>query len=217
MVARDTRTEADLLLLGDGSEVIVQLEARFNREAVHAGCVGQQVKLQGVATFPRRRAQETMGNNDRGFAAGFDNVFDRFRIPRAQMLDDSISVLVYVLRHSFSFTRYRLFVPVQRALFPEIEVTNQQDGDVYHHFDKTIQSQLAKHVGPRIQKNRFHIEQNENHRDQVKLYREGFTGVACGLHATLIGLQLGLAGAPPADQLGKASDKAGKYGGNQQL
>ena len=94
MVAWNARTEADLLLLRDGREVIVQLKARLNGEAVNAGGVGKQIKLQGVATFLRSRAQKAVGNDDRGFAVKFDYILDRFCVPTAQMLDDSISALI---------------------------------------------------------------------------------------------------------------------------
>src|SRR5215470_18232006 len=133
------------------------------------------------------------------------------------MLDDSISVLVCVFRHSFLSTRFRLFVPVQRALFPKIEVTNQQDGDVYHHFQKTVPSQTAKNVGPWVEKNGFHIEQNENHCYEIKFYRERLASIAGRLHATFVSLQLSLGRAPPADDLGKTGDNPSKKRGNQEL
>src|SRR5882672_1421768 len=158
-----------------------------------------------------------MRDHDGRFAVKFDHLFDGFWVPGAQMLDHSISVLIDVLRHSFSLTRSGLLVPVQRALFPEIEVTDQQDGNVYHHFDKAVQSQLAKYQRPRIQKNRFHIEQNKDHRHEVELYGKGFARVAGRLHTTFVGLLLGLVWAAPADQLRKARNRASKEGGNQQV
>src|SRR5215475_1236819 len=98
-----------------------------------------------------------MKYNDGRLAVKFDDLFNRFWIPRAQMLDDSITVLFFVFRHSIQFTR-RLLMPVARALFPEIEVTDQQDGDVNHHLDKAIPAKTAKNIGPGIKKNRFHVE-----------------------------------------------------------
>src|SRR4029077_5560879 len=68
MITWDARAEADLLSFGDGSKVIVQLKARPAGEAVNASGVRKQIKLQGVATFLRSRAQKAVGNDDRGFA-----------------------------------------------------------------------------------------------------------------------------------------------------
>ena len=116
----------------------MQFKARFDGEAVNAGGVRKQVELKCVATFLRRGAQQRMGHHDSRFAVKFDDLFYGFWVPRTQMLDHSISVLIDVLRHSFSFTRFELLVPVQRALFPKIEVTDQQDSNVYHHFHKAV-------------------------------------------------------------------------------
>ena len=66
-----------------------------------------------------------MRDHEGGLAAKFDHFFDGFGVPGTQMLDQSISVLIDVLRHSFSFTRFELLVPVQRALFPEIDIPDQ--------------------------------------------------------------------------------------------
>lgn len=157
IVPGDAGAEADFLAFRNGCQVVLKLEAGLNRKTVYASDVRKKIKLQGVTTLLGGGAQKAMGNNNSGLTAEFDYVLDRSRIPRPQMLDDSTSALVCV-RHSFSFTRYRLFVPVQRALFPEIEVTNQQDGDVNHHFQKAVPSQTAKNIGPWVKKDGFHIE-----------------------------------------------------------
>src|SRR6267142_533470 len=216
MLTRNARAQPNLLFPANRSQVVVQFEAGLDREAVNAGGVRKQVKLKCVTTFLCRRAQKPVRQNNGRLAAKFDHVLDGFGIPRAQMLDDSISVLVCVVRHLFSLTR-SLLVPVQRALFPEIEITNQQDGEVYHHFDKAIPSKTAKYVGPRIQENSFYVEQNKNHIDQIVFDREGLPGVSGRVHTAFIGLQLGLGGAPPADQLRKGCDHASKKCGSQQV
>ena len=101
MISRNASAEADLLFLGDRGEVILQLETRLDGEAIDASCVGEQVELQRITTFLRACAQKATWDNNGRFAVKFDDFFDRFWIPRAQMLDDSISVLVCVIRHSF--------------------------------------------------------------------------------------------------------------------
>ncbi len=94
MIAGNARAEADLLLLRDGSKVVIHLETRLNGEAVHASGIGQQIKLQRVTTFFGCSPQETMRNDDGSFTVVFDYLFDSLRVPSTQMLDDSVSALV---------------------------------------------------------------------------------------------------------------------------
>src|SRR5712692_702511 len=55
-------------------------------------------------------------------------------------------------------------VPIQRALFPEIDVTRQQDQDVDQHLYEPEPAQFAIDVGPGVQKDSLDIEQNEHNR-----------------------------------------------------
>src|SRR5204863_9927576 len=113
--------------------------------------------------------------------------------------DGNFNALISIGRHSFSLTRSSLFVPVQRALLPEIEVTDKQNRNIYHHVHEAVQTEIPEDEGPWIKKNRFDIEQDKDHCGQVKFYREGFTGVAGRLHATFICLEFRFAWAAPAD------------------
>src|SRR5439155_3250821 len=106
----------------NGNQVILQFESRFRGEAVHAGSVSQEVVLQlGVlaATF-RSSSQEFARHDDRGLSSVFTDFRDRFRVPRTQALSDNISDFTGRLRHDLESYLRRLFMPVQRALFPEI-------------------------------------------------------------------------------------------------
>src|SRR6267154_4401127 len=106
-------------------------------------------------------------------------------------------------------------MPVQRTLFPQIEIADQQDRDVNHHFVKAISPESAENNRPRVKKNRFYIEKNENHRDQVKLHGKWLAGIAGRLHAALVSLLFGATWPPPADQNGKGADQSGQDGGDQ--
>src|ERR1700732_3024306 len=72
-----------------------------------------------------------------------------------------------------------LFMPVERALLPQVNVPDQEDSDVNDHLFETKSTEaqgLLKHVainiGPRVQEDSFHIEQNENHGYQIELHGE---------------------------------------------
>src|SRR6267154_5914909 len=106
-------------------------------------------------------------------------------------------------------------MPVQRTLFPKIEIADQQDRDVNHHFIKAISPESAKNHRPRVEKNRFHIEKNKNHRDQVKLHGKWLASITGRLHAALVSLLLGASWPPPTDYNGKGADQSGQQGGDQ--
>src|SRR6185503_943781 len=70
----------------------------------------------------------------------------------------------------------RAFIPVKRALLDHINVTGQQQADKNHHLDVDQSSQTEsrarqclKNNCPRHEKNDLNVEQDENHRNQVKL------------------------------------------------
>src|SRR6266853_6431418 len=99
-------------------------------------------------------------------------------------------------------------MPVQRTLFPKIEIADQQDRDVNHHFIKTIAPEGAENDCPRVKKNRFHIEKNKNHSHQIKLHGKRLARVAGRLHAALVSLLFGAVWPPPADYNGKGADQS---------
>src|SRR5262249_144524 len=102
MVAGNASAEADLFSFRNRSEMGLQLKARLDGEAVNRRDVGEEVELQSVTTFLSGCTQQSIGNDDSRLAVKFDDFFGRFWIPCAKMLDDSISVLVFVRRHSFN-------------------------------------------------------------------------------------------------------------------
>src|SRR5579863_1037417 len=111
-------------------------------------------------------------------------------------------------------------MPVEGALFPQINVPDQQDSNVDKHFYEAIDSKAVRdvehitiNVSPGVQKDCFHVKENENHGYQVKLYGEGFTRVAGGLHAALIGFLLGAIGAAPADENRNRGERASQANG----
>src|ERR1700691_6118759 len=81
----------------------------------------------------------------------------------------------------------RLAVPVERALLPEENITNQQDDNVEQHLHKAKHIQLVVNKRPRIQKDRFDIEQNENQGHHVEMNRKGLARVARGGNSAFAG------------------------------
>src|SRR6185437_15033198 len=81
-------------------------------------------------------------------------------------------------------------LPLQRALFPQINVADHQDSNVQQHLDKTEHIQLLENDGPGIKENGFDIEQYENHCHHVEMHRIRLACVARGTSAALVGLLL---------------------------
>src|SRR5262249_50738206 len=159
-----------------------------SREATDGGGVGKKIKLQILATEFRRGAKELTGHNERRFTVKFNDFRDRVRVPSAKLFDYNLSVLPATVCHVMSELRRPLLVPVQRALLPKIEIPNQKDCNVQHHFIKAITPELAENHRPRVKENRFHVEKNKDHRDEVKFDGEGLARVAGRLHATFVSL-----------------------------
>src|SRR5271157_5975766 len=99
-------------------------------------------------------------------------------------------------------------MPVKCALLPEIDVSDQQDGNVKHHFYEPkpprccVMRQILENVRPGIEEYSLNVEQDEDHRYQVKLDGKGLAGIPRGRHTTFIRLHLGLVWAAPSDQRG---------------
>src|ERR1039458_4469320 len=90
----------------------------------------------------------------------------------------------------------RSFAPVQHALLPDIEEADKEDSDINQHLVQAkmtfaLRLELAQIDRPRIDENRLNIEQNEQHSDQVELYREALPGVPHRGHAAFVRRQLG--------------------------
>src|SRR5258707_14502093 len=106
-------------------------------------------------------------------------------------------------------------MPVQRTLFPKIEIAYEQNRDVNHHLVEAVTAESPKYHGPRVKKNRFDVEKDKNHRHQIKLHEKGLARVAGRLHAALVSLLFGAIWPPPADQNGKGADQSSQDGGDQ--
>ena len=113
--------------------MVAEFEARLMRESVHASGIREQIKLQFrmITAVLGYGPQDFAGHHDGRLTAEFNHFLDGVRIPRTQLLGHNTSALAGILGHRFQALRRRLILmPVQRAFFPQIEVTHQKYGDV---------------------------------------------------------------------------------------
>lgn len=114
-------------------------------------------------------------------------------------------------------------MPVERAFLPEIDIANQQNCDIKHHFQETKDSgvrmagQIFENESPGVQEDGFHVKENEHHGDQVKLHGKRFAGVAGGRNAAFIGLHLGFIRTAPANESGEQNQRTGQSRSNEQV
>jgi hypothetical protein len=104
-------------------------------------------------------------------------------------------------------------LPVERTLFPEKNITHEQNSNVEQHLDEPKYFQVAINQRPWIQKDRFDVKQNEQKGDHVKVYRKGLPGVTGWLYAAFIRLIFGATMGMPADNLGRGNQHAGEASG----
>ena len=126
--------------------MIVQFVAGFQWEAVNASGVAQQVKLQGaiIATTLGDAAQIFSGDDNSCFTAELDDFLDGVGAPRAKASDYNISRLTTAFRHRFRNPALRrLVMPVERAFFPQIDVSDQEDGDIDEHLHEAVDSKTV--------------------------------------------------------------------------
>ena len=142
IVAGQTDPDTDFLSQrwkrGDSSIV-----AGLHRETVNAGGIGQQVKLKPCSSRQRSATlrNTSSGDHDGGLTAEFNYFLDRVGAPCAQASDYNISGLTTALRHRFRNPALRrLGMPVERAFFPQIDVSDQEDGDVNEHLHEAVDS-----------------------------------------------------------------------------
>src|SRR5947209_13248710 len=76
--------------------------------------------------------------------------------------------------------------PIEDPLFPDIEITAQHDEDEQQHFAKRKKLQLAVDNSPGVQKNRFNIKKNEDHRHEIEFHCKPFACVTNRLHAGFV-------------------------------
>src|SRR6516225_188609 len=114
-------------------------------------------------------------------------------------------------------------MPVQRALLPEIDVSDQEDGDIKHHFYEAkpprfhVASQILEDVRPWVKKDGLDVEENEHHGHQVELYGKRFASVARRRDPAFVGLLLGFVRAAPANERRNGNQHTGEYGGYKQV
>src|SRR6202012_1707159 len=108
-------------------------------------------------------------------------------------------------------------MPVERAFFPQIDVTDQQDGDVDEHLYVAVNAKsmrylehIAVNVGPRVQKDRLDVEQDEHHRDEIKLHGKWFARITHRFHAAFIGGLFCAIWASPSDSNGQSRQNTGQ-------
>jgi len=179
-------------------------------EAMEGFSVLRAAELAGVPAVEVRVISNRPADADRGLA---------------QVLGHNISALAGILGHRFEVLRRRLILmPIERAFFPQIEVTHQKYGDVYHNFQEAVHADTGGHsykvpvnIRPGIQEDGFHVEKNENHRHQIESYGDGRARVARGLHAAFVRLLLRAARPAPAHQHGSSRQRPGQRRGNQQV
>ncbi len=127
----------------DGNQLIVQFKARFEGKAIEAGDITQKVEIEGriVSTLQGDGPQQVVWNDEGGLAVILDDLRDRLRVPQAKLFDYNISfcigklrLVTHVAEVLEGLALLLLSVPVERALLPEIDITDQENGYIYHHF-----------------------------------------------------------------------------------
>src|SRR5215475_6686645 len=76
------------------------------------------------------------------------------------------------LARSASTRRPTRSVPLQRALAPGVEQPDTEHKQERQHLDEAEHAELAKRHGPRIEKNHFDVEEDEQNRRHVEPYAE---------------------------------------------
>src|SRR5690606_28769579 len=98
----------------------------------------------------------------------------------------------------------RTSFPVQGALHPLVDETDDEDGEEHHHGGETEEPDRVEGNRPREKEGDLEVEQDEQDRDQVVPDVELHAGVFEGFEAALVGgefLGIGAVGAEdPADQ-----------------
>src|SRR5262249_19660607 len=84
--------------------------------------------------------------------------------------------------------------PIDHALLPYIAKAHEHDADVDQHLPEAEPAVVAQQVlvdnRPGDQEDRFHVEQDEEHRDEIELHREAVLRVSRRRDAAFIRLHL---------------------------
>jgi hypothetical protein len=104
--------------------------------------------------------------------------------------------------------------PFQSALLPHVHERDEDQPDEHDHFDQPEQSERAKRDGPRVEEDRFDVEDDEQHRHHVELDREpGGLRQADRLHPRLVGRHLDRIWPVRSEQRRKAQRQDGEPSG----
>lgn len=115
-----------------------------------------------------------------------------------------------------------LALPVEGLFLDRINVADQEDAEERQHASEdqaaAFEEHFLVHHCPRVEEDHLYVEQDEQHRDQVKLHRHPRGAGALGQHAAFVGRILHLIGVRPlADELGNNEISGGKsYGHTKQ-
>src|SRR5437588_458697 len=82
--------------------------------------------------------------------------------------------------------------PLERAFLPGVVVTDDEDEDEHDHFDQPEQRELVEDDGPRKHEHGLHVEDDEQHRDEVVANAVAIARVGQRLDAALVRLELHL-------------------------
>src|SRR5271155_6164566 len=97
-------------------------------------------------------------------------------------------------------------MPVECTPLQEIDITDQQDGHIKHHFYEAepaclwISGQILKDVSPRKQEYGLDIKQDKDHRHKIKFHRERLAGIPGRCYPAFIRLRFGFTGPPPTNE-----------------
>src|ERR1700682_2492852 len=137
-------------------------------------------------------------NYDRNFPPELTDFEYRLRIPCTQSKHGRILLHIRFLSHDWLSGNGLLFIPVERAFFPEIDVSHEQDRYIKQHFEKAEPAQLAKNVRPWIKKDCLDVKKNKDHCNQIELHGKRRARVTRWIHTAFVGLLLFAARPPPA-------------------
>src|SRR3954447_12748628 len=109
---------------------------------------------------------------------------NRLSIKTAEVFSATKSGSTYVLSPGDGLFLVR--GPVQDPFFPDVEEPTEYKDDEEQHLEESKKLQLAIDDGPRIQEDRFDIEQNKDHRHKIEFDTETLAGIPHRFHSRFI-------------------------------
>src|SRR2546428_13612535 len=83
-------------------------------------------------------------------------------------------------------------LPIQTSFAPDVGQSDEQDAHEDQHLDEAEPLQLAQEHSPRVEEDRLDVENDEQHRGQVKAHGEPPVGGRVGDDPGLVGFELAL-------------------------